>query len=208
MIVEAIREETAILVKHHGFADSLVSHRYNSNGESETIRYVLERVEAAIRSQTRGLPAHDVNEYRASWARTRGSSAGAVRDDLDHVWPQSDRANFPSAGDGHDSDSHHRIGNLVLWFANGHRPSGDTPARDKLSQYYGQNAENIVRYLLSPSSADQTGYSWARGLGLIPTTEWTTESVRRLGMFYVLAISEVLGLPLEAHVQEYRDSLA
>lgn len=189
-----IRDRASSLAASHQFSEAVKALRYGSSSESQTIRYILERVEAAVRSRARGRAAHDASEYAAYWARIGGTSPGAVREDLDHVWPKSDRANFPGSRDDPDSLRFDQIGNLVLWFASGHRPSGTTPASEKLCVLYGENSENIVRFLLSPRSEQQQDYGWARSLGLKPTAKWTIKAVERLGSFYVAAISEVLGL--------------
>lgn len=200
-IVEGIQDEAGRLAMENQFAGSVKQLRYSSHGESQTIRYILERVDAAIRSRARGLPAHDASEYAAHWTRIGGTSPDAVREDLDHVWPKSDRINFPGSENDLDSTRHDQIGNLVLWFANGHRPSGATPASKKLGDWYGQDSENMTRFLLSPSSAQQD-YSWARDLGLKVTTQWTTEAAQRLANFYVAAICEILRLSNDSAQEE------
>jgi hypothetical protein len=196
-VVAQIRRSASSLAAEHRFHDAVKALRYSKDSDSQTIRYILERVEAAIRSAAQGHDPNDVRQYAAYWNRVGGTSSAAVREDLDHVWPQRDRLNFPGEVGKAESTKYDQIGNLVLWYANAHRPSRDTPADVKLRDWYGQDSENIVRYLLSEHSQGQNSYSWARRCGLKVCATWDKESVDMLASFYATAICDILQLTVD-----------
>jgi hypothetical protein len=170
------------------FDDAVMALRYSSARESLLIRYILSRADGAVKASANRVAWHDVDMFVESDRLTGGTSSRAVRDDLDHVWPQSRADQWP--GDASKLDT---IGNLVLWTHSANRAAGDAPASEKLADHYRRDSENRVRWLLARGEDAGSGYDAARRLGLDAPDDWGEGQVEMLGRFYVAALYTVFG---------------
>ena len=192
-IVAGVTRVARTWASERGFDDAVKALRYSSARESLLIRYILSRADGAVKASANRVPWHDVDMFVESARLTGGTSSRAVRDDLDHVWPQSKTDSWPDEATRLDT-----IGNLVLWTHSANRAAGDAPASEKLADHYQRDSENRVRWLLARGEDAGSGYAAARGLGLDSPTEWGREQVDMLGSFYVAALYAVFGWDADA----------
>lgn len=186
-IVKGLVDTARGWAKDRGFGPAVKALRYSSSRESLLIRYVLSRADGAVKASANKVPWHDVDMFIESDRLTGGSSSRAVRDDLDHVWPQGRNKEWP-----HDEAQLDTIGNLVLWTHKANRAARDAPAAAKLADHYQRDSENRVRWLLARDDAG-SGYDAVRELGLGSPKEWGPAQIEMLGDFYVASLYTIFG---------------
>jgi hypothetical protein len=187
-VIEETTRAARTWASERGFDEAVLALRYSSARESLLIRYILSRTDGAVKACANRVAWHDVDMFVESVRLTGGTGSRAVRDDLDHVWPQSRAAEWP--GDASVLDT---IGNLVLWTHSSNRAAGNAPAGEKLADHYGRDSENRVRWLLARGEDAGSGYDAARDLGLGSPDGWGGEEIEMLGRFYISALYEVFG---------------
>jgi hypothetical protein len=169
---------------------SLAKLRYSVPSEVRLIRYILARVDAAVRATSRGEPAYMLTSFReVQKLLDRRTSTPHVRDDLDHIWPTGLWAKWKA-----DQELRDSIGNLVLWTVAENRSARAAPAVEKLQSHYRASLENIVKYLLAVGPEAHENYRWAAEMGLRRADKWGVSEVSMLSRFYAKAIMTTLGI--------------
>lgn len=189
-VTSLVQNRAAEWASERGLAEAIARLRYSVPSEVRLIRYVLARVDAAVKAKSRGEPAYMLTSLReVQTMLDRRTSTNYVRDDLDHIWPRARSSKW--TGEGVDIDS---IGNLVLWTPSSNRSARDASAENKLERHYRENLENTVKYLLAVGPEAHENYHWAAEMGLRRAVAWTVDEVHMLASFYANALMTTLGI--------------
>lgn len=162
--------------------------RYTVPSEVRLIRYILARVDAAVKAKSRGEPPYMLTSLReVQTLLNQKTTTRFVRDDLDHVWPKASRAKWSG-----DEARRETIGNLVLWTVSGNRSARNASAVNKLESHYRENLENVVKYLLAVGPEAHENYGWASEMGLRRANKWGVAEINMLSSFYAKAVMATL----------------